>query len=128
MALKKIGFKKFDREPVKLTALAVGDKVTGYFVGTMKSAHEGGADNMIFRDKDTGEQFIVYTAGNVKYDLKDQKFTIGWYTEITRIEDKMVKGKKFSQFTSAQDDEDTNPWEAGGAADVETHEQEKYLA
>lgn len=118
MALKKVGYQKFDLDPVALTGLEIGETVSGYFTGTMKSVHANGADNMIFRDKDTGESFAVYTAGNVRYLLQDGAVELGFYTEITRIDDKMVKGKKSSQYDVQQDSEDKNPWEDGGAADI----------
>lgn len=118
MALKKVGFQKFDLDPVALTGLDEGESVTGYLTGTMKSAHVNGADNMIFRNKDTGESFAVYTAGNVRYLLSDGAIAVGAYTQITRIADKMVKGKNSSQYEVQQDTDDKNPWEDGGAADI----------
>ena len=110
MALTEVGFRKFDAEPVALTSLEVGESVAGYCVGTIKSMHNNGADNLIFRDKETGETFVVYTAGNVRYQIQDGAIAMGIYTVITRLEDKMVKGKNSSQFQTQQDADEINPW------------------
>lgn len=89
----------------KLTELEVGDSITGYFLGTRASTQIEGALSLIMLIE--GERFFVSAAGNVKYMLQDGKLTPGCNTKITRTEDKKVKGKKSTQFTVEQDDEDT---------------------
>ena len=91
----------------KLTELAEGESLTGYFLGSKASTSIEGAVSLIMLIGD--EKFFVSAAGNVKYMLADGKLTAGQNTRITRIEDRKVKGKKSTQFTVEQDPEDTVP-------------------
>jgi hypothetical protein len=118
MALKPIGVGSFDGEPVALTSLAIGEAVEGYCVGHMKSKHENGGDNLIFTDKVTGDKFAVYTAGNVKYQIRDNEIEYGYFTRITRLDDKMIKGKKSTQYRTEQDSDDKAPgWKPNVSTD-----------
>ncbi len=110
MALKEVKIREYDKEPVALTALEIGEAVDGYFVETAKSIHANGGDNLVFRDKETGETFPVYSAGNIRALLQGDDYKFGAYTVITRIDDKMVNGRKSTQYKMQQDADDMNPW------------------
>jgi hypothetical protein len=96
---------KASGEGVKLTGLAIGDSVTGYVVTFRPSLQNPDNMNIFMRDEDGPGTFYVYTAGNLKYLIKDGKIKEGLLTKITRIADKMVGGMKSSQFQVLQDPE-----------------------
>lgn len=103
MAFKQVGnggltFKK-------LTDLAVGDVVTGYLLGIDESTKIEGAYNLRLRVDGVTISYSV--AGNIKYMIKDGALTLGQNTQITRLEDTKVKGKKATKFDVQQDSADT---------------------
>jgi len=84
--------------------MQIGEELIGYVIGTEPSLQNADVKNLIMR-KLTGETVRVYTAGNLRYIVADGKVKEGMLTKITRIADKMVKGKNSSQFNVEQDDE-----------------------
>ncbi len=108
MAFQNVQFQNLTTsEPVKLTAMKVGASVVGYCLGFIPSKQNPDNSNIIMREENGSGTFYIYTAGNVKYLVRDGKVKKGLLTKITRIEDKMVKGKKSSQFNVEQDPEQT---------------------
>lgn len=95
------------KEAVKLTGLKIGDTVTGFVVGFRESKQNPENQNILMREENGEGTFYVYTAGNVKYLIKDGKIKSGLLTKIERIADKMVGGKKSSQFRVMQDPSQT---------------------
>lgn len=95
---KKVNFKK-------LTGLNEGDQLIGYVTGFSDSTIVEGQKNiqMVI----DGESALVAPAGNVKYLITDGKLQVGLKTRITRIADKMIKGKKATQYTVEQDASDS---------------------
>jgi hypothetical protein len=94
---------KTTKDPVKLTALKVGESVTGHIVGFNPSKQNPDNMNIIMVDE-KGDRFFVYTAGNVKYLISDGKVKSGQLTKITRLDDrKMKNGKITSAFQVLQD-------------------------
>lgn len=102
---------------VKLTSLTIGDSILGYVAGFKDSQHEGQRNIRLVLDQDLadldgrsykkGDVVIVYTAGNVRYMINDGKIEERLLTKITRIADKVVNGKKSSQFAVEQDSDVT---------------------
>jgi hypothetical protein len=96
-------------EAKKLTGLKEGESITGYvirFEESMQSKTAREEDptrepefNVIMQDQETGGTFLVYSAGNIKYIIKDRKMKVGLLTKITRIADKLV-GKKMKKMSS----------------------------
>ncbi len=101
----KSGGGKATSEAVKLTGLEVGGSVTGYVLSFVPSLQNPDNQNIFMRSEDGEHTFYVYTAGNMKYLINDGKIEKGLLTKIVRLEDKMVKGKKSSQFEVLQDSE-----------------------
>lgn len=91
---KKVSFKK-------LTDLKVGEQLLGYVVNITDSTKIEGQKNLHMMID--GQEVLVSPAGNVRYMLKDNKIAMGLLTRITRIADKMVVGKKSTQFEVEQD-------------------------
>lgn len=89
----------------KLTELAVGESMVGYFLGKKDSTTIEGATNLIMVIEN--DRFLVSAAGNVKYLLMDGKLTPGQLTRITRQEDVKIKGKRATSFAVEQDADDT---------------------
>ncbi len=90
----------------KVRDLEVGGELIGYVTGFEPSLQNPENMNLIMRGTD-GASFRVYTAGNIKYMIKDGKIQTGLLTKIVRLEDKNVKGKISSQFEVLQDPEAT---------------------
>lgn len=90
-------------DAVKLTQLNVGGAVTGFIVKLVPSLQNPETSNILMKQEDGDGTFYVYTAGNIKYLITDGLIKVGLLTKITRIDDKMVGGKKSSQFTVEQD-------------------------
>lgn len=111
MALKKINRsggnagRNANADPVKLTSLAVGASLVGYIERIVKSTLDDGSMNLIMTSVDLSQTFFVYPAGNVKWMIKDNEIKTGIYTEIVRTADRVVKGKKSTQFDVSQDEE-----------------------
>lgn len=105
MAFENVQGQKINatREAVALTKLATGGAVIGYVEGFMPSKQNPDTQNIIMRTEDGAGRFVVWTAGNLKYMIRDGLVKPGILTRITRIADKMVRGKKSSQFTVEQD-------------------------
>jgi hypothetical protein len=101
----------------KLTSLEVGQSIIGFIVDFPPSTKQEGQTNITmvldaelndgFQVFAKGARVLIYTAGNIRYLIKDGKIVKGQLTRITRIEDKVVKGKKSSQYTVEQDAEQT---------------------
>ena len=90
---------------VKTTGLKVGEAITGYVTGFSRN-EELDTTNILMKDENGGD-FIVFPSGNLRYVIKDNKLEVGQLTRITRTEDRMVKGKKSSQFMVEQDPDST---------------------
>jgi hypothetical protein len=90
----------------KVRDLEVGGELVGYVTGFEPSLQNPENMNMIMRGED-GTTFRVYTAGNIKYMIKDGKIQTGLLTKIVRLADKNIKGKISSQFDVLQDPEST---------------------
>jgi hypothetical protein len=103
MAFKSVGNSGLTFK--KLTDLETGESVTGYLLGIDESTKIEGAYNLRLRVDGTTISYSV--AGNIKYMIKDGLLTIGQNTQITRLEDTKVKGKKASKFDVQQDAADT---------------------
>jgi hypothetical protein len=88
----------------KVRDLAVGEELIGYVTGFEPSLQNPDNSNILMRGLD-GASFRVYTAGNIKYMIKDGKIQKGLLTKIVRLADKNVKGKMSSQFDVQQDPE-----------------------
>jgi hypothetical protein len=93
---KKINYKK-------LTDLKEGEQLTGYVTNITDSTKIEGQKNITMVID--GQETLVSPSGNVRYLLQDGKIALGALTRITRIADKMVKGKKSTQFDVEQDSE-----------------------
>lgn len=101
MAFQEVGGSNFK----KLTALGVGESLTGYLLATKDGRLENSKTLVMRID---GASVDVAAAGNVRYMINDNKLAVGQMTRITRAEDKLVKGgKKSSNFTVEQDPSDT---------------------
>lgn len=99
---------KATKEAVKLTQLPIGGEVTGYLVRMVPSTQNPDNMNFLFKSAEGGDDtFYVYTAGNIKYMIGDGLIKEGLLTKIVRLADKMVGGKKSSQFEVLQDPEAT---------------------
>ena len=90
---------------LKATEIAVGDSVTGYVTRFMKNENLGVTN--IELQLENGEKLVLFPAGNIRYAVADGKIQQGLLTRFTRTADKMVKGKKSTQFTIEQDTEKT---------------------
>lgn len=90
----------------KVRDLEVGGEIIGYVTGFEPSLQNPENMNLLMRGTD-GNTFRVYTAGNIKYMIKDGKIQTGILTKIVRLNDKNVKGKMSSQFDVLQDPEQT---------------------
>lgn len=102
MAFKNVGGST-TKEAVALTKIKQGESVIGYVTGFAVSKHNVDAYNMIFTSEDKKDTFFVYSGGNIRFLINDGKIQPGLLTKVTRIADKMVQGKKSSQFTVEQD-------------------------
>lgn len=100
MALKPVGQSK----TIKLTSLAIGDVVKGYFTGYIEGRIEGTTNLKMLVDD---EPVVIFTAGNVRFKADDKEFVLGQYTEIERLADTVRGGKKTTNFRVEQDDERT---------------------
>lgn len=121
---------KTTKDPVKLTALKIGDSVTGHIVGFNPSKQNPDNMNIIMVD-DKGDRFFVYTAGNVKYLITDGKVKAGQLTQITRLEDRTMKnGKITSAFQVLQDPDSVvavqAPSDFGSKGIAEKSEDEQF--
>lgn len=103
-----MAFKDVDegRNFKKLTALNVGESLTGYPIAVEVSTNPKarGAINLIMNIN--GERVSVSTAGNVKYQAQDGRIKLGLKTMITRLADGKIAGKTASNFRVQQDSED----------------------
>lgn len=99
MAFKSVSESSFK----KLTALGIGESITGYLLGTRNGKLE---NSKVLVMKIDGKMEDVAAAGNVRYLIQDNKLAIGANTRITRVEDSIVKGKKSTKFSVEQDMED----------------------
>jgi hypothetical protein len=90
----------------KTTAMDVGASLIGYVVRFEDSRMGEGQKNIVMQDEG-GEQYVLFTSGNIRYMINDNKIQAGLLTKITRLEDKVIKGKKASQFAVEQDPEKT---------------------
>ena len=95
------------RNTKKATDLAVGEVLEGYAVRIEESRKHEGTFNLVMQDPETGSQFLLFGAGNIKYALRDGNVAIGLRTRITREEDTKIKGMKSSSFKIEQDPSDT---------------------
>lgn len=105
-----MAFENVNSKGYKFVALAqmeVGASLTGHVIGFEQSVKYKDKTNIIIKEATTGERLSLSTAGNVNYMLKDGKIKAGLNTRFTRIEDKVIKGKKSTQYTVEQDPEDT---------------------
>lgn len=110
MALKSVvgGSKRFitPDETITATGMNQGENFDGYLILVdTYTAQDGTIKTPMYFS--VGEKVIrLYPAGNLKYAIQDGKFKLGQLTRITRIEDKIVKGRKSTNFEILQDDED----------------------
>lgn len=105
MAFQDVNNRNSADRTQKATDLKVGESILGY-VTDIRDGKIEGSKNLFLKGKD-GSSVLFFTAGNLKYMIKDNKIAVGSYTRITRLEDKSVKGKKSSQFKVEQDPSDT---------------------
>lgn len=91
---------------ISATKMAIGSSVEGYVTGFEPSLQNPENMNLMLKVAD-GTTVRFYTAGNLKYMIKDGKIATDILTRITRTEDKNVKGKNSSQFTVEQDADQT---------------------
>lgn len=103
MAFKSVGNSGLTFK--KLTDLETGESVTGYLLGIDESTKIEGAYNLRLRVDGVTISYSV--AGNIKYMIKDGLLSLGQNTQITRLEDTKIKGKKASKFDVQQDAADT---------------------
>lgn len=90
----------------KATGMKVGETITGYVVRIEQSRKHENQSNMVIREE-SGAEYLLFSAGNLRYLLGDQKIKTGLLTQITRLEDKVVKGKPSTQFDVQQDPDKT---------------------
>lgn len=79
--------------------MEIGSELYGYVVDFPEGKY---GPNILMEDKDENT-FTFAVSGNVKYLIKDGLIRPGLYTRITRLEDKISKGKVSTQFDVAQD-------------------------
>jgi hypothetical protein len=91
---------------IKGTGMEVGASYTGYPIKFVKSTQYE-QTNIVMKNAETGEKETFLTAGNLKYFINDGKIELGVLTRITRLADKLIKGKKSTQFLVEQDSSDT---------------------
>jgi hypothetical protein len=91
----------------KATDLAVGESIIGYVVRTEESREHEGRFNLIMQAEDSTEQYLLFTAGTLNYDIVDQRIKTGLLTKITRLADKQGKRNKMTAFQVQQDPEKT---------------------
>ena len=101
----------------KATGLKVGETLKGWVIRFEESSQSketrkddpsaAPVSNILMVGED-GEQFLFFTAGNIKYLINDGKIAEGLYTEITRVEDRLVgkKMKKMSSYFDVQQDDE----------------------
>jgi hypothetical protein len=82
--------------------LEVGESITGYVLGFREGKH---GQNLLMQID--GEPVTVFSAGNIRYAIRDGKIAVGALTRITRKEDEKVKGMNSSKFSIEQDRSDT---------------------
>lgn len=77
--------------------LDVGGNFQGKLLDiTTNRKYENNKD--LVMEDEQGKQFIVFTSGSLRYAIQDGKFEVGRTYRVTRLENKMVKGKSSSQF------------------------------
>lgn len=84
--------------------IEVGESLLGYVLGFRQGKH---GTNIIMRNKETGEDYTLYSSGNIKYAVRDGRVKQGLLTRITRKPNEKIKGMDSSMFTIEQDPEDT---------------------
>lgn len=89
----------------KATAMKVGEAITGYVIRIEESSKHEGQMNLVIQDDNTGETYLLFSAGNLRYIIADGKVKEGLLTRVERIADKNVKGKMSTQFRVQQDPE-----------------------
>jgi hypothetical protein len=100
MAFEKVGATAYK----KLTDLKEGESLTGYLLATKDGKLENSKTLVMRID---GASVDVSAAGNVRYLINDNKLAFGFNTRITRSADKIVKGKKSTNYIVEQDASDT---------------------
>jgi hypothetical protein len=123
MALKSItgGGSKFitSDETIGTTSMEVGAMIEGYLLKIDDYVDQDGIQkNPMYLKQRDGKVLRVFPSGNIKYAIKDGKYTVGCYTQITRVEDVKVKGRNSSKYDQAQDPDDK--------IDVEAELEEQY--
>jgi hypothetical protein len=86
---------------IKATEIEVGSSLTGYVTRFIENANLGVTN--VALTLENGEDAVLFPAGNIRYAVQDGKIKIGYLTRFTRNADKMVKGKKSTNFTIEQD-------------------------
>ncbi len=102
-----------------LTELQIGDVLEGYVRGFPVSKHGANISLKLTQDYGeftTGQEILIFPAGNVRYMLIENEVVAGQLTRITRVADKNVKGKNSSQFAVEQDPSQTMEVDAEIAA------------
>jgi len=83
--------------------LEVGASVEGYVTSFGQGKH-GPIINM---KTSTGEAVSMFTSGNLRWAVTDEKIKLALLTRVTRIPDIQVKGMNSSQFDIEQDSNQT---------------------
>lgn len=100
-------------EAKKASAMSVGESLEGYVVRLQEFQGDYGEQtNIVFQDAESGDTFLVYTAGTLKYDARDGRIKAGLKTKITRLDDekrttKQGRGYTTSVFEVLQDPDDS---------------------
>lgn len=99
MAFKDVNEKSPGVKPAELD---VGGFIEGYVVGFREGSFGTNIEMEI-----EGEKKTVYSSGNLKWIVKDNKLKVGLLTRITRLSDEVIKGPKgklsVSKFKVEQD-------------------------
>lgn len=86
----------------KALDIPVGGELVAYMVGVKETQGKFGEQtNLVMQDPESGEQFMLYTAGTLAYAAKDGRIKAGLLTKIVRKGDERRKAKNNSSYTTS---------------------------
>lgn len=111
MALQNVREKAANSNFRKATEIEVGETVSGYLVGLPANRFNENEKDIVLRDKTSGEEVRIATAGQLKRDVNDGYLILGQFTSITRLKDRKEKSKDgkaytLTDFDTKQDSDD----------------------
>jgi hypothetical protein len=111
MALQNVREKASNSNFRKATEIEVGETVSGYLVGLPANRFNENEKDIVLRNKESGEETRIATAGQLKRDVNDGYLILGQFTSITRLKDRKEKSKDgkaytLTDFDTQQDSED----------------------